>query len=76
MRVSAVKAPKWPSFRGKSHLVGKSPSGRVTVFVDPMLGADGLQNAQDLIDDADRVMNANDAIFGTASGNVRVLVFA
>ncbi|HEY5106079.1 MAG TPA: hypothetical protein VII73_04805 [Caulobacteraceae bacterium] len=48
----------------------------MTVFVDPSLGAPGLKNARDLMADADRVVSANDAIFGTADGNVRVIVFA
>jgi len=73
---TAPAAPRWPSFRGKSQFVGASPSGRVTVFVDPKLGAPGLQNAQDLVQDADRVTSANDAIFGTTGGPVSVIVFA
>jgi hypothetical protein len=48
----------------------------VTVYVDPSLGAPALQNAQDLLNDADRVANANDAIFGTTGGAVSVIVFA
>jgi hypothetical protein len=48
----------------------------VTVYVDPSLGAPALQNAQDLLSDADRVFNANDAIFGTTGGAVSVIVFA
>jgi hypothetical protein len=48
----------------------------VTVYVDPSLGAPGLQNAQDLLNDADRVASANDAIFGTTGGPVSVIVFA
>lgn len=40
------------------------------------LGAPGLQNAQDLVNDADRVANANDQIFGTPGGPVSVVVFA
>jgi hypothetical protein len=56
--------------------VGTSASGRVTVFVDPTLGAPALQNAQDLVNDADRVTNANDQIFGTIGGPVSVIVFA
>ena len=28
-------APEWPSYQGTSQFVGTSPSGRVTVFVDP-----------------------------------------
>jgi hypothetical protein len=72
----AQAAPQWPSFTGTSQLVGTSPSGRVTVFVDPTLGAQGLQNTQDLVNDADRVATANDQIFGTTGGPVSVIVFA
>jgi hypothetical protein len=35
-----------------------------------------LQNAQDLIGDADRVVSANDALFGTTGGPVNVIIFA
>src|SRR5580693_10213957 len=69
-------APQWPSYQGTSQLVGTSPSGRVTVFVDPTLGSQGLQNAQDLVNDADRVVSANDQIFGTTGGPVSVIIFA
>jgi len=31
-------APTWPSYTGTSQLVGASPSGKVTVYVDPTLG--------------------------------------
>lgn len=72
----ALIAPTWPSYQGTSQLVGTSPSGRVTVYVDPSLGNAGLQNAQDLLNDADRVVMANDAIFGTTGGTVNVIVFA
>lgn len=70
------EAPLWPSYQGTSQFVGASPSGRVTVYVDPSLGAQALQNAQDLVSDADRVATANDAIFGTTGGNVSAIVFA
>jgi hypothetical protein len=69
-------APAWPSYHGTSEFVGTSPSGRVTVYVDPSLGNPGLQNAQDLVNDADRVVTANDGIFGTTGGPVSVIVFA
>jgi hypothetical protein len=69
-------APAWPSYKGNSQFVGTSPSGRVTVYVDPTLGAPALQNAQDLVNDADRVVAANDGIFGTTGGPVSVIVFA
>jgi hypothetical protein len=66
----------WPSYAGSSKLVGISPGGRVSVYVDPNLGAQGLQNANDLLKDADRVVSANDAIFGTTGGPVNVIIFA
>jgi hypothetical protein len=67
---------QWPSYKGTAQPVGTSPSGRVAVFVDPTLGQAGLQNAQDLLNDADRVVAANDALFGTMQGSVNVIVFA
>lgn len=73
---SAAAAPKWPSYKGKAKLVGTSSSGRVTVYVDPSLGASALQNAQDLLNDADRIVNANDGLFGTTGGPVSAIVFA
>ncbi len=69
-------APQWPSYQGTAQFVGTSPSGRVTVYVDPTVGVPGLQNAQDLVNDADRVANANDGIFGTTGGAVSVIVYA
>lgn len=72
----APVAPQWPSYKGNSQFVGTSPSGRVTVYVDPTLGDQALQNAQDLVNDADRVATANDGIFGTTGGPVSVIVFA
>lgn len=69
-------APSWPSYTGTSQLVGASPSGKVTVYVDPALGTPALQNAQDLVKDADRVVSANDAIFGTPGGPVSMIIFA
>lgn len=79
--VTAIKrdaqgTPAWPSFTGNAQLVGTSPSGRVTVYVDPSLGASATQNAQDLLHDADRVANTNDGFFGTTGGPVSVIVFA
>lgn len=68
--------PRWPSYRGTSQFVGTSPSGKVTVFVDPTLGPPALKNAHDLVQDGDRVVNANNAIFGTQGGPVNVIVFA
>ena len=69
-------APRWPSYTGTSQLVGTSPGGKVTVYVDPTLGNPALQNAQDLLNDADRVVAANDALFGITGGAVSVIIFA
>ncbi len=68
--------PPWPSFQGTAQFVGTSPSGQTTVYVDATLGQPGLQNAQDLVADADRVTEANNAIFGITGGPVAVIVFA
>jgi len=76
IRRDSISPPAWPSYTGTSQLVGTSPSGRATIYVDPSLGAPGLQNAQDLLNDADRVASANDALFGTTGGPVSVIVFA
>ncbi len=75
-RDSTPAAPQWPSYTGQSEYVGTSPSGRVNVYVDASLGAQAMQNAQDLVNDADRVTTANDGIFGTTGGPVSVIVFA
>ncbi len=72
---AAPAAPKWPSYTGTSQYIGVSPSG-VSVWYDPSLGAPALQNATDLLADADRIRAANDAIFGTAGGPVDAIVFA
>ena len=69
-------APAWPSFTGTSQFVGTSLNGRVNVYVDPILGQAALQNAQDLLEDADRVVAANDELFNTTEGPVSVIVFA
>ena len=69
-------SPNWPGFRGTSQLAGATPDGIVTVYVDPALGQPGLQNAQDLLADAPRVVAANNALFGTTGGAVNVIVYA
>src|SRR6202162_6231169 len=76
VRQAGPVAPQWPSYQGTSQFVGTSPSGRVTVYVDPTLGAPALQNAQDLVNAGDGIANANDAIFGTTGGSVSVIIFA
>jgi hypothetical protein len=68
--------PAWPSYTGTSQFAGTSPSGRVTVYVDPTLGDQALQNAQDLVGDADQVVAANDTLFDSVGGPVSVIVFA
>jgi hypothetical protein len=44
--------------------------------VDASLGQPAIQNAVDLVNDADRVVAANDSVFGTTGGPVSVMVFA
>lgn len=75
-RSSDQIVPPWPSYKGISQPVGKSLGGRVTVYADPSLGGPGLQNARDLLADAGRIAERNDAIFGTAGETVSVIVFA
>lgn len=72
----ATRPPAWPSYKGTSKFVGTSPSGRITVYVDPSLGQPALQNAEGLVNDADRVVTSNDGIFASTGGNVSVIVFA
>jgi hypothetical protein len=72
---AAAAGPAWPSYTGTAQLVGTSNSG-VTVYVDPSLGAQGTQNAQDLLSDADRIVADNNKIFGITGGAVDVIVFA
>jgi hypothetical protein len=72
----ASATPNWPSFKGAAQYIGTSPAAQVSVYVDPTLGAPAEKNAQDLLADADRVVSANDAIFGTISQPVNVIVFA
>lgn len=75
-RLRRVAVPVWPSFTGSAHYVGTSVVGRVSVYVDPSLGAPAMQNATDLLADADRVVTANVATFGTPAQPVNVIVFA
>jgi hypothetical protein len=72
----AAPVPQWPSYTGTSQYVGTSPARQVSVYVDPSLGAPALQNARDLVADADRIVTANDAIFGTSGDPVSVIIFA
>ena len=74
-RAAGPTVPPWPSYKGASQLVGTSSSG-VRVYVDPSLGNPALQNAQDLLAAADRVVQQNNSIFGITGGPVDVIVFA
>jgi hypothetical protein len=76
IRQRETAPPQWPSYTGVAQYVGTSPTGRVTVYVDASLGQPALQNAHDLIGDADHVVAANDAVFGTTGGPVSVIIFA
>lgn len=71
----APNEPAWPTFPGGATFVGTSASG-VNVWVDPALGDPGMQNASDLLADADRVVGMNNAIFGAPAGPVDVIVYA
>jgi len=74
-RTRVAAGPAWPSFTGTAQLVGTSADG-VTVYVDPSLGQPALQNAEDLLADADRVVQANNTIFNITGEPVDVIVFA
>src|SRR5260221_8567111 len=72
----ATPAPQWPSFKGTSQYVGTSPVAMAAIYVDPSLGDPALQNAKELLADADRVVSANNAIFGAPGEPVNVIIFA
>jgi hypothetical protein len=74
-RTRAAAGPAWPSYTGTAQLVGTSTGG-VTVYVDPSLGQPALQNAEDLLADADRIVQANNTIFNITGEPVDVIVFA
>src|SRR5579875_3094813 len=74
-RPGVAAGPAWPSYTGTAQLVGTSTSG-VTVYVDPSLGQPALQNAQALLADADRIVQANNATFAITGGPVDVIIFA
>jgi len=66
----------WPSYTGTANLLGVSPVGKVSVYNDPSLGSEGLQNAKDLLADADRIVALNNQLFGTTGAPTNVIVFA
>jgi len=68
--------PQWPSYTGTSQYVGTSPVAMAAIYVDPSLGAPALLNAKELLADADRVANANNAIFAAPGEPVNVVIFA
>ena len=69
-------APAWPTFTGGVSYAGSSAEAGVAVYYDPTLGQAGLRNAIDLIADADRIVLANESLFGDTAGVVDVLVYA
>jgi hypothetical protein len=74
-RTQVAAGPAWPSYTGTAQLVGTSTAG-VTIYVDPSLGQAALQNAEDLLADADRIVQANNTIFNITGQPVDVIVFA
>ncbi|MGH2850872.1 MAG: hypothetical protein ACRDLP_09670 [Solirubrobacteraceae bacterium] len=70
-----ASGPAWPSYTGTAELIGKSSAG-VSVYVDPTLGDQGRQSAQQLLAAADGVVRQNNAIFAIDGGPVDVIVFA
>ena len=72
---TAADTPTWPNFTGTPQLVGTSAS-QVSVYVDPSLGAQGTQSADDLLAAADGVVAKNNAIFGITGGATNVIVWA
>jgi hypothetical protein len=74
-RAAAPGQPAWPTYTGTAQLVGTSKSG-VTVYVDPTLGDQGMQNANSLLSSADSVVAQNNAIFAITGGAVSVIVYA
>jgi hypothetical protein len=68
----ANPAPQWPSFKGTSQYVGTSPVAVAASYVEPSLGAPALLNAKELLADADRVVSANNTIFGASGELVNV----
>lgn len=68
--------PAWPQFTGQTKFIGRTASNMVNVYLDPTLGTQGTQNAQDLIADADRILGLNQKIFGVIPQQVNVLIFA
>lgn len=57
-----ASGPAWPSYTGNAELIGRS-SADVAVYVDPALGDQGRQSAQQLLAAADAVVQQNNAIF-------------
>jgi hypothetical protein len=73
-RTQVAAGPAWPSYTGTAQLVGTAAG--VTVYVDPSLGQPALQNAQDLLADAGRIVQANNTIFNITGQPVDVIVYA
>jgi len=43
LRRDSINPPAWPSFTGTSQLVGTSPGGRATIYVDPLWARRGCK---------------------------------
>ena len=71
----AAGGPAWPTFTGAAQLVGTSGSA-VTVYVDASLGKPGVENGQNLLADADRVVRFNNTVFNITAEPVEVVIFA
>jgi hypothetical protein len=73
---SRLSTIAWPSFQGEATLVGKSPSGNVSVYVDASESKEALANASALLGASDRISEANARIFGVKPLPVNVILFA
>ncbi len=67
--------PKWVNFSGTPRRIGVTQSGRVIVYIDASFSA-AVQNATDLLSNADSIVNANDALFSSKGSPVNVIVWA
>jgi hypothetical protein len=74
-RKRVAAGPAWPSYTGTAQLVGTSTGG-VSVYVDPSPGQHALHNAEDLLADADRIVQVNNTIFNITGQPVDVIVHA
>jgi IPT/TIG domain len=71
----AGTTPKWVNFSGTARRIGVTTSGRVTVYIDAAFSA-AMQNATDLLRNADSIVKANDELFDSRGSSVNVLIWA